>query len=241
MDERPSIPLDQFDDVGHEGASANRHIVAETPAGAGAASQGIPRWSAVAAGAAPVLLIGGFFGATALQPGSYNPVHDTISSLAAQGATDPWVMTTALTGVGMCYLLTALALEPAGRGGRIALASGGVATLLIATFHQPHHGYSFSHALAVIAASMSMCAWPALAAHRQHWAPLLTLPVGITAAAITIALTMWFAFEQHHTEVGLAERCAAAAAALWLYPVVITTRRAIIPREARENLQDKTE
>ena len=186
----------------------------------------IPWWAVVAAGAAPVLLVVGFSLAGALQPASYNPVHDTISSLAAQGAADPWVMTTALVGVGICYLITALGLRPARQGGRVALASGGAATLSIAVLRQPLHGYSLWHAFAVVAASTTMCTWPVLAAYRRHRAPLLRLPPNITAAATSLSLTVWFAFEQHRAELGVAERCAAVAAALWLFPVVITTRRA---------------
>ena len=92
----------------------------------------IPWWAVAAAGAAPVLLIGGFFGAAAVQPASYNPVRDTISELAAQGATDSWVMTSAIAGVGFCYLIAAIGLQPARRAGRVLLAAGGMATLLIA-------------------------------------------------------------------------------------------------------------
>ena len=64
--------------------------------------KGIPY--VAAATSAPLLLIGGFFVATAIQPASYNPVRDTISKLAGPGATDSWVMTSALAGVGLCYL-----------------------------------------------------------------------------------------------------------------------------------------
>ena len=197
---------------------------------------GIPWWAVVAAGTAPVLLVVGFSFAAALQPASYNPVHDTISSLAAQGASDPWVMTTALVGVGMCYLITALGLRPARQGGRVALASGGAATLVIAVLRQPLHGYSLWHAFAVVAASTTMCTWPVLSAHRRHCAPLLRFPPNITAAAVLLSITMWFAFEQHRAELGVAERCAAVAAALWLFPVVFTTRRALAPTAPREML-----
>ena len=37
----------------------------------------IPWWAVAAAGASPVLLIGGFLVATAMQPASYNPFVDT--------------------------------------------------------------------------------------------------------------------------------------------------------------------
>lgn len=129
---------------------------------------GVPWWAVVAAGAAPTLLVVGFLVAAMLQPVSYDSLRDTISTLAARGAADPWVMTVAIAAVGACYLVTALGLSPARGIGRLALAGGGVATLSIAALPTPLHGYSRPHALAVIAASTTMCAWPILAADRQR-------------------------------------------------------------------------
>ena len=149
--------------------------------------------------------------------------------LAARGATDPWIMTTALGALGICYLLTALGLRPARRDGRVALGCGGVATMCIASFHQPQHGYSVSHEAAVVAACVAMCAWPVLGDEKRHWAPLLTLPASVAATVAMLGLTMWFALEQHQAELGLAERCAAVAMALWLLPVALTTRWALAP------------
>ena len=60
--------------------------------------------------ARPVLLVGGWTVAAGLQPGSFNAVAGTISSLAAEGAADRWVMTLALAGVGACHAVTGLAL-----------------------------------------------------------------------------------------------------------------------------------
>jgi hypothetical membrane protein len=187
----------------------------------------IPWWAVVAAGAAPVLLIGGFLVATALQPASYTPVRDTISELAAQGATDSWVMTSALVGVGLCYLITAIGLKPARRAGRVLLAAGGTATLLIATFRQPHQGYSLPHELAVIAAALTCCTWPFFASHRLHPALLLTRAPGIAATGVLLGLAAWYALESHGALLGLAERCAATAPPLWLLIVVLTSRRAL--------------
>ena len=58
---------------------------------------------------------------------------------------------------------------------------------------------------------------------------ILAFPASITATAVTVALTMWFVFEQHRGELGLAERCAAVSAPLWLLLVVLTTRSALAP------------
>jgi hypothetical membrane protein len=187
----------------------------------------IPWWTVAAAGASPVLLIGGFFVATAVQPASYNPVRDTISELAGRGATDSWLMTSALTGVGVCYLLAASGLHPAGGPGRVLLACGGVATLLIALFRQPRYGYSLSHELAVIAAAVSCCTWPAFASHRRHPAPLLRRTPSFAATVVLLGLAAWYALESHGALLGLAERCAAAAPPLWLFAVAVTTWRAL--------------
>lgn len=189
-------------------------------------------WAAAAASAAPVLLIGGFFVASAMQPASYNPVHDTISELAEPGATDPWVMTSALVGVGLCYLLAALGLRPARGVGRVLLAAGGLATLLIALFRAPRHGYSLVHELAVIAAALICCTWPIFASHRRHPSLLLMRPASFTAAGVSLGLAAWYALESHGALLGLAERCAAAAPSLWLLAVVVTTWRALTQRAA---------
>ena len=204
-------------------------VAAQVRAGAATRAEPVPWWAVVAAAAAPALLIGGFFVAASLQPASYSSVRDTISELAAQGATGPWVMTMALGALGICYLLVACGLRPARRAGRVALACGGVATVLIAAFRQPHHGYSVAHEAAVVAAICTICAWPVLGARRGSWAPFLTFPASITATAVTVGLTMWFVFEQHRGELGLAERCAAVSSPLWLLLVVLTTRSALAP------------
>jgi hypothetical membrane protein len=185
----------------------------------------MPWWGVAAATAAPALLVGGFLAGTALQPGSYNPVRDTISQLAAQGATDPWVMTGGIAGLGLCYLLAALSLQAAGVVSRGLLATGGLATLCIALFRQPRHGFSLEHEVAVIAAALTLCTWPAFASHRSQHALLLTRAPSYAAAALLLSLAAWYALESRGTLLGLAERCAAAAPPLFLLAVAITTRR----------------
>lgn len=184
----------------------------------------IPWWAVAAATAAPVLLIGGFLVATAVQPASYNPVRDTISDLAGQGAKDPWLMTSALVGLGFCYLFAALGLRPAAGAGRALLAGGGVATLSIAVFRQPRHGYSLAHELAVVATALLCCAWPALAWRRLHPAALLRPFPSLAAAGVSLALAAWYALERGGALLGLAERCAAAAPPLWLSAVGVASR-----------------
>ena len=91
------------------------------------------------------------------QPRGYNPIRDTISSLAARGATDRWVMTAALLAVGVCYVVTGAGLRPARRAGRMALMGGGVATMMVAAFPQPVRGNGVGH---TIAATIAFTRWP---------------------------------------------------------------------------------
>jgi hypothetical membrane protein len=203
----------------------------------------IPWWAVVAAGAAPVLLIGGFFLATAIQPASYNPVRDTISELAGQGATDSWLMTSALATLGLCYVLAALGLRPAERVGRVMLVAGGAATISIAVLPQPLHGYSLGHELAVIVTALTCCTWPAFAWRRLHPALLLRPTPSLAAAGVSLGLAAWYALESRGPLLGLAERCAAAMPPLWLLAVVVTTRRALLdaPEVANTGPRDPLE
>jgi hypothetical membrane protein len=185
----------------------------------------IPWWSLVSAAAGPVLLVGGWTLAESRQPPNYDPVRDTISALAAHGATDRWIMTSALAGLGACYLITAAGLTPAGAAGRYVLAVGGVGTVLVAAFPQPAEGNSVAHTVAATVAFVALAAWPACAARRQP-CPLLLAPKASALATLgLLGLVGWFALELHGGQRGLAERFAAAGEALWPLAVVVTSRR----------------
>jgi hypothetical membrane protein len=191
----------------------------------------IPRWAVAAASAGPVLLIGGWTLAQARQPADYDPVRDTISALAARGATDRWVMTSALAGLGACYMVTAAGLVSARRAGRAVLLGGGVATLLVAAFPQPAQGNSVPHTVAATLAFTSLGLWPAFAGRRSTRAPLLTRRVSAVATVALLGLVVWFAAEIHGGQRGLAERAAAAGQALWPLAVVLTSRGALARSE----------
>jgi hypothetical membrane protein len=191
-------------------------------------------WTLGSAGAAPVLLVGGWTISAALQPAEYDPVRDTISALAAHGATDRWVMTAALAGVGVCYVVTAAGLYPARRAGRLVLAGGGAATLAVALFPEPVRGGSTAHGVAAAVAFVCLSAWPIAAARQDRFAPLLKRSVCAIASAALFALLAWFAIELHGSQRGLAERAAAGAQALWPLAVVATTWGCSIARRRSE-------
>jgi len=184
-------------------------------------------WGLVSSAAAPVLLIGGWTVAAARQQGGFDPVVETISALAAYGADDRWVMTTALAGLGLCHLTTAAALRGAPPGGRAILAGGGVATVLVAVFPLPaDESGSVAHTVVAGTAFLALAVWPALAGRRDAPAPLRPA-ASVAAAAVLLGLVGWFGAEltSDSDRVGLAERAAAGAQALWPLAAVWGSRR----------------
>ena len=185
----------------------------------------VPWWGLLSSAAAPVLMIGGWIIAAALQPGSFDQVTGTISALAGYGATDRWVMTLALAGVGICHVGTALALRPAAVPGRLALAAGGLATALVAASPLPAGGGgSVRHTIAAAIGFITLAFWPVLSARREPSAPpVLRLRTCAGATAVLFALLVWFGAElMGGGQVGVAERILAGAESLWPLAVVLT-------------------
>ncbi|WP_157749274.1 DUF998 domain-containing protein [Jatrophihabitans sp. GAS493] len=191
----------------------------------------MPRWAVVSSAGAPVALIGGWTLAAALQS-DFSSVHDTISALAAPSAEHRWVMTAGFVVVGCCHVATAAGLTPARAAGRGLLALGGLATLVVAASPIPASpdepfpavGSSAVHTAAASLAFGCLAVWPALAARRgsRVWAlrPRWSFPV----AAVLVAATGWFGARLDGDLVGLSERIAAGAQALWPLAVVLSAR-----------------
>jgi hypothetical membrane protein len=187
----------------------------------------VPWWAVLSAALAPVFLIGGWTLAAALQPAGFSSVRDTISALAGLGAADRWVMTAGLAGLGVSHVVTALGLRPAAPAGRTLLALGGVATLAVAAFPVPRTGTSAVHQIAAGIGFVSLGLWPALAWRRHATVPWVLRPaVAVSAAVVLLGLVGWFAVTLSGSgPVGLSERFAAGAQAVWPLVVVLTARR----------------
>jgi hypothetical membrane protein len=195
-------------------------------ASGGAFAARLPWWGILSCVAAPFVMIGGWTTAAALQPGHFDPVTQTISSLAAYGAADRWVMTLALTVLGACYLTTGLALRPAALPGRLLLMAGGVATAVVAASPLPSAGSgSLPHGLAAGAGFVALAIWPAVGWRRGPSVPRSLRPVACGCATlILLGVLGWFAAElwTGGGQIGLAERVTAGAEATWPLAVAIT-------------------
>ena len=193
----------------------------------------VPWWAVVSALAAPVLLIGGWTLAAAVQPVPFDGVVRTISELAARDTPHRWLMTCAFVGLGLSHIATAYALAPAAVAGRVIHGLGGFATLLVAAFPLPAGGRSSSaHTAAASLAFFSLAVWPAFAwIGRQMPGQTVAAVLGPRVSAVaTCALLLtlaWFFAELlvGSQRVGLAERVAAGVQALWPLAVVLSVRR----------------
>jgi hypothetical membrane protein len=192
----------------------------------------VPWWGVISAAAAPIVLIGGWTVAAGLQP-RFDPVADTVSDLAAIGATDRWVMNLVFLLVGSCYILTALALRPAKTPGRVILIAGAAAGMMVAA--NPEHAGGFGsvpHFVWAAIAFAGVTFWPALACRRGTDVPWGLRPRPAAAAvAVQFALLGWFGAELILAagQVGLAERVVGAAQAAWPLAVVLSCRLATRP------------
>lgn len=177
-------------------------------------TEAMRRWVLPSAAAGPLALIGGWTLAARRQPAGYDAVRDTISALAADGATDRWIMTAGLAVLGGSYLATAAGLTEAAPAGRALLALGGATTVAVAALPQPTPG----HVPAATVAFVSLALWPA--ASR-----LPSARAGRAASVALVALLVWFGLELDGPLLGLSERALAAAESLWPLAVAATLAR----------------
>jgi hypothetical membrane protein len=188
--------------------------------------RGVPWWGVLSAAVTPVMLIGGWTVAAHLQAQPFDPVRQSVSTLAGHGATDSWVMTLTLIAVAICYFTTALALRPAARTGRLVLIAAAMAGILVALSPvAAPGGFSLSHAVWSAVGFALLAAWP-LGAYRSGpgvpWGLRVTPTFG--AVFIIVVLTGWFLVElvTGGGELGLAERVLGIAQATWPLLVVIS-------------------
>ncbi|MEV4534309.1 DUF998 domain-containing protein [Asanoa sp. NPDC049518] len=188
----------------------------------------VPGWAVVSAILAPIFLLGGLVLATARQSASYSTTRDTISALGGLAATDRWIMVVGFTGMGICFVLTAIGLRPAMLAGRVVMAFGGVVTLASAFFPQPVQGTSAMHGLVAGAGFVALMVWPAFAFRTEPYAPWSLRPTAsLLAVGVMIVLLFWFAYELFNRgdQIGLTERFLAGAESLWPVVVVFNARQ----------------
>jgi len=187
--------------------------------------RGVPWWGVLSAAVTPVLQVGGWTVADHLQPQPFDPVRQSVSSLASTDATDRWVMTLTFLVVAICYITTALALRPAARTGRLVLIAAALAGILVAANPQAAPGsFSLAHAVWATLGFTLLATWP-LGAYRSGpgvpWA--LRPATSLAAVAVIAVLTFWFVIEvlAGGGQLGLSERVLGIAQAT--SPLLVVT------------------
>ena len=188
--------------------------------------QPVPAWVLVPAGLVPVLVIGGPLAAGVVQPASYSPLRDTVSALAGQGGTQPWIVTSALFVVGGCYLATAMGLTELRRPARILLAVAGLSSIGIGASPEPALGSTPQHLAWTALGAATITVWPAFTAGRGPGQPLiLTARAAALVTALFVALLGWLLLETRDgTLLGLSERIMSAVQTSWPFIVALTLR-----------------
>lgn len=167
---------------------------------------------------APVFMIGGWQLAAALQPVPFDAVVRTISDLAARDTPHRWVMTVGLAGLGIAHVVTAAALRAGRSPGRVLLAVGGLATLVVSAAPLPAGGGSSTvHTVAATVGFVALSTWSLLALPRWR--------TGWVGAAVLVGLLVWFGLELGGPRFGLSERVLAGAQAVW--PLLVVARLVI--------------
>ena len=188
----------------------------------------VPWWAVASSAAAPALLTSGWAVAGELQTGHYDPIRQSVSVLAGLGATDRWLMTLAFVITAFCYMATGIGLRAAAPAGRFILVAAGLVGLLVAASPEPASGgFSLAHATWSTAGFTLLAAWPLGAWQRGPALPWALRPtVAACAVAVMMAVLAWFLAElaTGGSQLGLAERVAGEAQAVWPFIVVLSCR-----------------
>lgn len=201
--------------------------------------RGVPWWGVVSAAASPLLLIGGWTVAARLQPPGFSPMANTVSALAAIGANDRWFMSLVFVVVGLCDVVTGLALRPARLTGRLILIAGAVAGILVAAYPEHPGGGSVPHTVWASLGFAGLTGWPIWAYRRGPGVPwALRRSVCNAAVVVQFMLLIWFVAELIVVggvggQLGLAERIVGAAQAVWPLVVVLSCRARPVSPAAR--------
>ena len=184
----------------------------------------VPWWALLSSGTAPVLLVVGSAAASALQPAGYDPLSHTISALASNEATDRWLMTSVLAGIGVCYFVTACGLRHVRPAGRVMLLMGGVASIAVALFPEPGYGGTTPQHVVATGIGFTMLAlWPCLAVEGGPAAPWpLRRGISVGFTVLVLGSAVWFLVALNgHGDAGFAERVVIGLQAVW--PLVVAS------------------
>lgn len=192
------------------------------------ASKAVPGWTIVSAALCPVLLVGGWVVSGAVQRAPYDAVQQTMSVLAGQPGTHPWVMTGALVLVGVTQVVTAAGLHEVSAPARVLLVMTGLCTFGVAASPEPTAGPTPIHLAFAVSCVFTTAIWPIFVVRRAptpSWAVSVYGCAAVTA--LFAALSAWVLFASFGGgDLGLAERTTSTTLGLFPLIVALGLRRA---------------
>jgi hypothetical protein len=192
------------------------------------AGRPVPGWAVGTALLVPVVLVGGWLVAGALQPASYSPMRQTMSVLAGHAGTDRWVMTAALLLVGSCQIATGAGLTGVRVPARILLVLTGLSTLGIAASPEPATGPTPRHLAFAVSCVVTTAVWPVLVARRaaaRSWILSVYSCATVTVAFAGLSCWLLIAARDGGGDLGLAERLTSAVQSLFPLVVALALRQ----------------
>jgi hypothetical protein len=209
------------------GLATTQPLPADRP-GRVRAGRPVPGWAVGTALLAPVVLVGGWLMAGALQPASYSPMRQTMSVLAGHSGSDRWVMTAALLVVGSCQIATGAGLTAVRMPARILLIVTGLSTLGIAATPEPATGPTSRHLAFAVSCVVTTAVWPVLVARRASARPWILSACGCATVTVIFAgLSCWLliAARDGGANLGMVERLTSAAQGLFPLVVALALRQ----------------
>jgi Protein of unknown function (DUF998) len=192
------------------------------------AGRPVPGWAVGAALLGPVVLVGGWLIADALQPASYSPIRQTMSVLAGHSGSDRWVMTAALLVVGSCQIATGAGLTAVRMPARILLIVTGLSTLGIAATPEPATGPTSRHLAFAVSCVVTTAVWPMLVARRTPAHPWILSVYGCATVTVIFAgLSCWLliAAQDGGADLGMVERLTSTVQGLFPLVVALAVRQ----------------
>jgi hypothetical membrane protein len=208
-------------------SSAARRAVSSAPSALGA-SQAVPPWAIASAALCPVFLVGGWLLGAALQQTQYSPLQQTMSVLAGQPGSHPWIMTGALILVGTTQFVTAAGLRQVSTPARLLLVVTGVCTFGVASSPVTLAGPTPIHLAFASSCVFTTAIWPIFVARRSPAPSWAVSSYGCAAVtALFAVLSAWVLYASFGGgDLGLAERITSTALGIFPLIVALSLRRA---------------
>jgi hypothetical protein len=186
----------------------------------------VPGWTLASAIGAPVMLVVSAVAAQLMTKGTYDPMRQTISELAAGGRAEV-IITCGFVVCAACQVVTAAGLRWMRAHARVVLGIAGCCGLALAALPVTQAMWTMAHVVAAGSGAVMLAVWPLFTISAEPVGPRVCRPRwAAIACALMSMLLIWALYEtQQGAMLGLAERIAIFTELTWPAIVVFAVRR----------------